>query len=104
MAIFFVEKCFRSFRTKESYEAHGGIMCCNNHVIKHKNKLIKDSRIYKEMATMMYTNKPLYGSKEEIALIIEKAKETGKDVEAEIMRTHEPGIIVLTMKPIARLI
>ena len=70
-------------------------MCCISHDVEHKNKLIKDSRIYKEMATMMYTNKPLYGSKEEIALIREKAKETGEDVEAEIMRTLEPGIIVV---------
>ena len=46
------------------------------------------------MATMMYSNKPLYGSKEEIALIREKAKETGKDVEAEIMRILQPGMIV----------
>ena len=99
-----MKKCFRSFRTKEAYEAHGGIMCCNNHDIKHKNKPIKASRIYKEMATMMYTNKPLYGSEEEIALIREKAKETGKDVEAEIMRILEQGYTVLTTKPIAQLI
>ena len=43
---------------------------------------------------MMYTNKPLYGSKEEIALIRVKAKETGKDVEAEITRILELGYII----------
>ena len=52
----------------------------------------------------MYTNKPLYGSNEEIALIREKAKETGKDVEAETARILGPGYIFTTLKPIAQLI
>jgi hypothetical protein len=69
-------------------------MCNNSHDIKVKEGKITKHRIYKEMATMMYTNKPLYGSNEEIALIREKAKETGKDVEAEIARILKPGIIV----------
>ena len=56
------------------------------------------------MASMMYANKPLYGSNEEIALIREKAKETGKDVEAEIERILRPGYMFTTLKPIAQLI
>ena len=79
-------------------------MCSNSHDIKHKDTPIKDSRIYKEMASMMYADKPLYGSNEEIALIRKKANETSKDVEAEIARLLGPGYIFTTLKPIAQLI
>ena len=53
---------------RNAYEGHVGIVCNNKHDVKHKENQIKETRIYKDMANMMYPDTPLYGSKEEIEL------------------------------------
>jgi len=53
-------------------------MCNNSHDITVKEGKIKEHRIYKEMASTMYQDKPLLGSREEISMIKAQGAENGR--------------------------
>ena len=72
---------FRGFKCKNAYEGHFDIVCNNKHDVNHKGKQIKETRIYKDMANMMYPDTPLHGSKEEIALLDASTEDGAEKIE-----------------------